>query len=454
MKRFGQPFFTAFVNALMQKVVLFWFRRDLRLHDNAGLHAALTSGFPVVPVFVFDEQILSSLEDRDDRRVSFIYQFLQFLQAQLVKTGSTLDVRYGHPAQVFANLLQHYPVHAVYTNHDYEPYARKRDEAICHLLQEKGLAFYTYKDQVIFEKSDVVKDDGSSYMVYTPYAKKWKSLLQKMPLQHFPSEDFLNQFYQQPARRFPSLEEMGFVYNALILSIENVDESIVSNYHLTRNIPSLQGTTRMGIHLRFGTVSVRQLVATAIRLNETYLGELIWREFFMQILWHHPRVVHEACKREYDQIRWRNNEEEFQRWCLGETGFPIVDAGMRELNETGFMHNRVRMVVGSFLVKDLLIDWRWGEAYFARKLLDFELSSNNGNWQWVAGCGCDAAPYFRVFNPDAQAKKFDPKGQYIRKWVPEFDSLHYAKPIVDHAWAKERCIKVYKEALRLKGSVA
>ena len=432
----------------MQKVVLFWFRRDLRLHDNAGLHAALSSGFPVVPIFIFDANILTRLEDKDDKRVSFIYAALENMQQQLVAIGSTLDVRYGKPLDVLNALLKDYAVHAVYTNQDYEPYARERDDAISGLLQAKNVFFHSFKDQVIFEKDEVVKDDGKGYMVFTPYAKKWKRRLQEDGFHFCPSEKKWQHFYRQKEKKLTALKALGFVINSDIPALEKADESVIRQYHQTRDIPSIIGTTRMGIHLRFGTVSVRQLVATALALNEVFLNELIWREFFMQILWHHPRVVTEACKTEYDAIRWRNNEAKFEQWCRGETGFPIVDAGMRELNATGFMHNRVRMIVGSFLVKDLLIDWRWGEAYFARKLLDYELSSNNGNWQWVAGCGCDAAPYFRVFSPDAQAKRFDPKGVYIRKWIPEMDTLHYPKPMVDHVAARERCIRVYKTALQ------
>lgn len=432
----------------MEKIAVFWFRRDLRLNDNAGLAAALSSGLPVLPLFIFDSDILSHLEDRDDRRVSFIYTALQQLQAQVLEKGSSFVVHHGKPESVFLHLLETYAVEAIYTNHDYEPYARRRDAAIEKMLQERGVAFRTYKDQVIFERNEVVKDDGGGYMVYTPFAKKWRALLQPQHYKPFRSETLLSRLYPQPPQPFPSLQEMEFNLHPNIPAVHPADEQIIRHYHQTRDIPSLQGTTRMGVHLRFGTVSIRQLVARALQLNAIYLGELIWREFFMQVLWHHPRVEKEACKQAYDNIHWRNNENEFRLWCRGQTGYPVVDAGMRELNETGFMHNRVRMIVGSFLVKDLLVDWRWGEAYFARKLLDFELASNNGNWQWVAGCGCDAAPYFRVFNPDTQAKKFDPKANYIRRWVPEFDGFDYPEPIVDHTAAKERCIKAYKAALQ------
>lgn len=432
---------------MQQKVVLFWFRRDLRLDDNAGLHAALSSRLPVVPIFIFDKEILSALEDKDDKRVTFIYAALEQLQTEVAQHKSTFDVRYGTPMAVFKKLLNDYDVEAVYTNHDYEPYATQRDKEIEAILLAKGISFFTTKDQVIFEKDEVTKDDGKPYSIYTPFSKKWKTRLKPENLKLYPSQRLLSKLYQQSPISFPSLSKMGFVHNEGISIVPSVSQSIIKHYHQTRNIPSVLGTSRLGIHLRFGTVSIRKLAAKALELNGIFLNELIWREFFMQMLWHQPRVVTEACKKEYNNIKWRNNEEEFKRWCNGETGYPIVDAGMRELNETGFMHNRVRMVAGSFLVKDLLVDWRWGEAYFARKLLDFELSSNNGNWQWVAGCGCDAAPYFRVFNPTIQAKKFDPKSEYIRKWVPEYGTASYPKPMVDHDEAKQRCIKAYKTAL-------
>lgn len=434
---------------MQPKINIFWFRRDLRLEDNAGLYHALKAGLPVLPLFIFDAEILEKLQDKEDRRVAFIHHALSVIQEQLVQWGSSLQVHYGRPADVFRKLLDQYQVGAVYTNHDYEPYAAQRDNLVAALLQEKDAAFHTFKDQVIFEKSEVVKDDGTPYSVYTPYAKKWKALLTEQHLQPFDTLAFHSNFYKQPPVRLPSLEEIGFL-PAEHPQIIKGDQQVIRHYHETRDIPSVAGTTRLGIHLRFGTVSVRELAKRALELNATFLGELIWREFFMQLLWHHPRVAGNSYRPEYEAIEWRNNEEEFQKWCEGKTGYPIVDAGMRELNATGFMHNRVRMITASFLVKHLLIDWKWGEAYFAAKLLDFDLSSNNGNWQWVAGCGCDAAPYFRLFNPLTQTKRFDAQLNYIRKWVPELDSFSYPRPVVVHEAARERCLATYKKALSLR----
>ncbi len=431
----------------MAKVNIFWFRRDLRLHDNTGLFHALRSGLPVVPVFIFDRHILDQLEDRDDRRVNFIHKALLELQAQLIKLNSTLDVRYGDPLSIFKELQQNYEVHAVFTNHDYEPYAINRDQSVCSWLQQNNIEFHSYKDQVIFEKNEVMKDNGEPYAVYTPYSKKWLSLLKDEYLTEWKTEKYFSHFFQQQQKPLPGLEEIGFTLHDFHHQAI-VDFDRIHSYHLTRDIPSIHGTSRVGVDLRFGTISIRQLVKDALEWNKTFLGELIWREFFMQILWHRPDLIHHCFKKEYEAIQWRNQEDEFEKWCLGLTGYPLVDAGMRELNATGFMHNRVRMVTASFLVKDLLIDWRWGDAYFARKLLDYELASNNGNWQWVAGCGCDAAPYFRIFNPVEQAKKFDPQLIYIKKWIPELETLHYPLPMVDHKQARERCLQVYKSALR------
>jgi deoxyribodipyrimidine photo-lyase len=335
----------------------------------------------------------------------------------------------------------------VITNRDYEPYAHKRDLEIETLLSQKGIKFETYKDQVIFEKSEVVKEDGSAYKVYTPYSKKWLALMNSEGIPSFPSENHLDNLAQLKQPQL-TLEELGFEPPSISYPEFKFNGKIISEYEATRNFPALDQTSRTGSHLRFGTLSVRKMALKASKdKNNTFLKELIWREFFMQILWHFPHSATKCFKPQYENIQWRNNEEEFEKWCAGQTGYPFVDAGMRELNATGFMHNRVRMLVGSFLCKHLLIDWRWGEAYFAEKLLDYEMSSNVGNWQWVAGCGVDAAPYFRIFNPIEQIKKFDKDQKYIQKWVPDYQELTYPQPIVDHKLARERCLNTYKSAL-------
>jgi len=434
---------------------IFWFRRDLRLDDNAGLYHALKDKNPVLPIFIFDRNILDELvadspgEDQADRRVEFIHLALQDIQRQLVKSGATLDIRYGMPEKIFNDLLKEYIVEKVFTNHDYEPYARQRDAAIEKLLGEQGISFHTFKDQVILEKDEVLKDNGTPYTVFTPYSRKWKTVLTDFHLASYRSQKYGSHFYKQPPRTMISLEEMGFRPARLAFPGKEWKGQIIRNYKEQRNIPSIAGTSRLSVHLRFGTISIRQLAAEAGALNETFLNELIWRDFYHMILWHFPRVVGHAFKPEYDAIKWRNNEKEFEAWCKGQTGYPIVDAGMRELNATGFMHNRVRMIVASFLTKHLLIDWRRGEAYFAKKLLDFDLAANNGGWQWAAGSGCDAAPYFRVFNPYLQTQKFDPELKYIRQWVPEFEEPGYPHPIVQHDVARKRCLETF--ALALKG---
>ncbi|GAB4091190.1 cryptochrome/photolyase family protein [Flaviaesturariibacter terrae] len=430
---------------MTQALSIFWFRRDLRLHDNRGLDAALRSGRPVLPVFIFDPLILDRLEP-DDRRVPFIYAALERLQEGLVAAGSALEVLHATPEEAFRQLSERYSIEAVYTNHDYEPYARERDARIGGQLAERGIAFHTYKDSVLFEKDEVLKDDGAPYQVYTPYYKKWRARLRAEGIQQAPSESGLPYFYRRPAAAWPTLPAMGFTAEKTVLEIPWPGAALLRGYHDNRDKPAVAGTSRLGPHLRFGTVSIRQLAEAAEEHSETFLKELCWREFFCQLLWHHPDTEH-AFKPEYDRIAWRDDEEGFARWCEGRTGYPLVDAGMRELAATGFMHNRVRMVAASFLCKHLLIDWRWGEAWFARQLLDFELASNNGNWQWVAGCGCDAAPYFRVFNPELQAQRFDPQEIYIRRWVPEFGTDAYPAPIVEHKLATARCIAAYKKAL-------
>ena len=397
---------------------LFWFRRDLRLDDNVALYNALQVGIPVIPVFIFDTQILDKL-DRNDARVSFIHQALAKLNEDLHKRGSCLLVGYGSPKDILSELISRNNVKAVYANHDYEPYARQRDHAVGSMLADHKIPFHTFKDQVIFEKGEVVKADGSPYTVYTPYMKKWMDLFGQRQPTPFPSEELAENFAQGLHFPFPGLKDIGFRDSEVKVKKFDASHELISNYRDTRDLPYLEGTSRIGPYLRFGLVGIRTLVRQTVDHSSTYLKELVWREFFMQILWHYPRVVDRAFKEQYERVGWINDERLFSKWCDGQTGYPIVDAGMRQLRATGYMHNRVRMITASFLCKHLLTDWRWGEAWFAKLLLDYELSSNNGNWQWAAGTGCDAAPYFRVFNPTTQQAKFDPDFRYIKKWVPE-----------------------------------
>ena len=425
---------------------IFWFRRDLRLEDNHGLFEVLKNYKNVLPIFIFDPEILNKLP-KDDARVNFIYEQLKDLNDSL-DTNQKINTYYDRPEQVFNQLVSKFPIEAVYTNHDYEPYAIVRDKAVSDLLNLKSIAYKSFKDQVVFERNEVTKDDGLPYKVYTPYSKKWLSAFNEKCIDAYPSENLLNHLSKMDFNRWVPLETMGFSSSKLKIAPFKMDTQLIHLYEEKRNTPSVAGTSRLGPHLRFGTVSIRKVVKKALKSsNITFLKELIWREFFMQILWHFPHTVTKSFKPQYEAIQWRNNKEEFEKWCQGETGYPLVDAGMRELNQTGFMHNRVRMLVGSFLCKHLLIDWRWGEAYFAQKLHDFELSSNVSNWQWVAGCGVDAAPYFRIFNPTTQITKFDKDHHYIKKWVPEYQEFNYAKPIVDHKFARERCLETYKSAL-------
>lgn len=432
---------------MSQPVAVFWFRRDLRLQDNAGLYYALRSGVPVVPVFIFDINILAELEDKTDKRVNFIHHAISGMQQQLERKGSTLHVFHSTPEKAFEQLAKTYDLQAVYTNHDYEPYATQRDTAIASWFGKKNIAFRSYKDQVIFEKNEVIKDDGSPYFVYTPYSKKWKQRLSDFYLKSYPVEKYGDGYFRQAPKPIPTLKALGFQTTDVDTVPPQLDEHIAPGYDKTRDYPGIHGTTRLSVHLRFGTISIRELARHVMALNEKLLNELIWREFYQAILWHEPRVVSASFRPEYDRIKWRNNNADFEKWCNGQTGFPIVDAGMRELNTTGWMHNRVRMITASFLCKHLLIDWRWGEAYFAKKLLDYDMASNVGGWQWCAGTGVDAAPYFRVFNPYIQTDKFDKDRKYIRRWVPEFESLSYPPPMVDHEAARNRCLKVYKAAL-------
>ena len=428
------------------KLNLFWFRRDLRLIDNHGLYEALQSELPVLPIFIFDTNILEKLENKEDKRVDFIFQALEKLNEYLEKQGKSIQIFYGKPLEIYENLSQQYEIGNVFCNEDYEPYAIKRDQEIKDFLASKNINFYQFKDQVIFQKDEITKADGKPYTVYTPYSKQWLLKFNDQNLEFFASEKKLENLLNIEKQNI-TLENIGFKKTNYLFEPPKINLEILEKYHETRNLPTKE-TSQMSVHLRFGTISARKLVKLASELNDnTYLKELIWREFFMQILWHFPKVIHHSFKEKYDNIAWENNEELFQKWCEGKTGYPIVDAGMRELNETGLMHNRVRMVCASFLTKHLLTDWRIGEAYFAEKLMDYDLSANNGNWQWSAGSGCDAAPYFRVFNPEEQQKKFDPNFIYIKKWVKEFGTSAYPKPIIEHKFARERALKSYKEGL-------
>lgn len=427
-------------------ISIFWFRRDLRLDDNHGLFQALKSENKVLPVFTFDTEILSKLDDKKDRRVDFIFQTLQNINRVLEKTGKSIKVFHGKPLEIFKYLTENYSVEKVFCNEDYEPSAIKRDLEIRAFLNQKNIEFQSFKDQVHFHKDEILKADQSPYTVYTPYFKQWLLKYNAEEIKNYPSEKFLHNLEDVERQEF-SLEKIGFHKTGLQFQSPVVNVEILKHYHETRNFPATK-TSEMSVHLRFGTISVRVLGKVASSLNETYLKELIWREFFMQILYHFPQVVNLAFKPKYEGISWLYNEENLKNWQQGKTGFPLVDAGMRELNETGLMHNRVRMLCASFLIKHLLTDWRIGEAYFAEKLLDYDLSANNGNWQWSAGSGCDAAPYFRIFNPEEQQKKFDPDFVYIKKWVKEFGTSAYPKPMVDHKFARERALETYKKGLQ------
>jgi deoxyribodipyrimidine photo-lyase len=429
------------------RITIHWFRRDLRLEDNPALCNALVEHGNVLPLFIFDTKILERLEQRDDRRVDFIHRALLRIKRQLEERGSTLLVEHGKLLDVWRRLLQQYQVGTVTAVHDHEPYALERDNAVRELLEQHGVPFRTRKDISVFERDEVLKADGTPYTVFTPYGRKWRAMLDEEALKHHPSEKHLDRLAAHEPAAFPTLADIGFEPTDLREPPPEIPDQLIADFGKTRNLPGMAGTSRVGVHLRFGTVSVRALAKQALAQGEVFLNELAWREFFMQLMWHFPHVVDRSFRPAYDRIVWRDDPAGFDAWCQGHTGFPFVDAGMRELAATGFMHNRARMVTASFLVKDLLIDPKLGEAWFARHLLDFELSSNNGNWQWASGSGCDAAPWFRVFNPTLQLKRFDPELRYVERWVPEHGTLDYPAPIVDHAEAVKRTLSRYKTAL-------
>jgi deoxyribodipyrimidine photo-lyase len=420
---------------------LFWHRRDLRIHDNAGLYKALSSGYKVQALFIFDSTILEKL-DSNDLRVQFIHQEIKRLKSEYINHGSDLIVRFGDPVELIPLIAKEFDAKAVYTNRDYEPYAICRDKQIYETLKNINIDFLGSKDHVIFEKSEIIKSDGTPYTVFTPYSRKWKESLNDFYLRSYPTEKYLSGLIQKSYENLIPLKELGFSRNEnFSFPDRNADLKIIQNYSQNRDFPSKNGTSRLSVHLRFGTISIRELTRIALKENTT------WRDFYQMILFQFPYSAEKSFKSKYDRVVWETNENHFKHWCEGTTGYPLVDAGMRELNATGFMHNRVRMVVASFLTKHLLLDWRWGEAYFAEKLLDYEMASNVGGWQWAAGSGCDAAPYFRVFNPASQQEKFDKNLQYIKKWIPEFGTDKYPEPIVEHSFARNRAIDRYKTAL-------
>jgi len=432
---------------MKKEITICWLRRDLRLDDHAAFYHALRGEFPVLVLFIFDRKILDDLNDKKDARVTFIYQQLQQIEKTLQQNGSSLLIKHGTPEEVWSQILKSYAVKGVYANHDYEPYALERDDSLGEYLCTESIPFKTYKDQVIFEKEEITKADGKPYTVFTPYFRQWHQKLNDFYLKAYPIEKYLKNLFQTAPLPFPGLSVLGFEESDQQFPAKSFEQKLAA-YEERRDFPFDDATTHLGLHLRFGTVSIRKAAAVAIAAKaDKWLSELAWRDFYMMILWHFPHITTKSFKPAYDKITWINSEKDFKAWKNGKTGYPIVDAGMNQLNQTGYMHNRVRMIVGSFLTKHLLIDWRWGEAYFAEKLLDYEMASNVGGWQWACGCGNDAAPYFRVFNPELQAKKFDPENKYIYKWAPEYKELKHTLPIVEHAFARDRILKVFKEAL-------
>ena len=434
------------MNSTTQPIALFWFRRDLRLHDNHALYQALNSGLAVLPIFIFDSDILKKLDNKADFRVSYIMSRIEAINKTLSSQNKSIYTLYGSPEVVIKQLITQYNIKAIYFNTDYEPYAAERDAAINQLMLQNGIEYYSFKDQVIFEKLEITKADKLPYTIFTPYKNRWKERLNQEGIPQYPSEKLIDKFYLDNTIQNLDYEDIGFTKSTHNSEPNLVDKAIINHYDTTRDIPSLN-TTKLGIDIRFGTYSIRELVKIALNSNETWLNELIWRDFFMMIMSNFPYSANNSFKKSYDNIEWSNNEEHFERWCSGKTGYPLVDAGMRELNATGFMHNRVRMITASFLCKNLFIDWRWGEAYFASKLNDYDLASNVGNWQWAAGCGCDAAPYFRVFNPAIQAQKYDKDFEYIKKWIPELNSFDYPQPIVDFKTSSKNAVEKYKRYL-------
>ena len=432
----------------MVEASIFWFRRDLRIDDNPGLYEALGNSKNVIPIFIFDTNIIDNLPS-DDNRIKFIWHSLSLLNERLKEVGSKLNVFKGNPLEVFKKIILKYRLTSVYVNRDYEKYSIKRDKEINNFLNENKIAFNASKDHVLFEPNEILKSDGTPYTVFTPYSKKWFEKFYSEKLPQYQIKKLVDNFFKTNYKPIISLSEIGFSNDEIEFEKFNLGDELIKNYNSKRDFPYLNSTSKIGPYLRFGLISVREVGGKTIekKFDQSFLRQLIWRDFYIQIFFHFPDSENENFKPAYDKIIWLNEEEKFEKWCAGETGYPIVDAGMKELNATGFMHNRVRMIAASFLCKHLLIHWKKGESYFAKKLLDYEMASNVGNWQWVAGTGVDAAPYFRLFNPEIQMKKFDPQKVYIKKWLPKYDPENYLEPIIDHNYARERCLNAYKIAL-------
>lgn len=461
---------------------LVWFRRDLRDDDHAALYHALKSARQVYCVFVFDTEILDGLSDRADRRVEFIWQSVRELQVSLEADGGGLAVLHGLARDELPAFAKRLEVQAVFANRDYEPSSIGRDVAVAADLRHSGIDFHLFKDQVVFEGDEVLSGEGRPYRIFTPYKNAWLSRLNPFFLKPYPVARYREALASPAAHAMPTLDAIGFMPTGLRhpAGMSGADRLLadfrdrIKSYKEAREFPAVKGTSFLSTHLRFGTVSVRSLARLAWEMGgagaETWLQELVWRDFYFMILQHNPRLAGGQCfKPEFDNIEWPGSEAHFDAWCEARTGFPLIDAAMRQLNQTGYMHNRLRMVTASFLVKDLLVDWRKGERYFAGKLLDFDFAANNGGWQWAASTGCDAQPWFRIFNPVTQSEKFDAEGNFIRKYVPELGAcfakeihapwkisverrrelkLDYPMPVVDHAEMREKALALYKAQVK------
>ena len=471
-----------------QQAALVWFRRDLRCEDHAALHAALTAHRQVFCTFVFDTDILERLPSRHDRRVEFIWASVRELALRLKAAGGGLTVLHGSAQVEVPALAARLGVGAVYANHDYEPQAVARDQHVARSLKEHGIAFWTRKDQVIFEKDEVLTRGGTPFSVFTPYKKAWLAKIEPYFVKSYPVDRWCARLAAPPEAHMPSLAVLGFASTDLdslgiapgMSGARSLFEDFMARIHAydeRRDFPAVKGPSYLSVHLRFGTISVRELARAALEAPGTgpaaWLNELVWRDFYFMILHHFPHVVHRAFRAAFDALSFENDERLFAAWCEGRTGYPLVDAAMRQLNRTGYMHNRLRMLTASFLVKDLLVDWRWGERYFAERLNDFDLAANNGGWQWAASTGCDAQPYFRIFNPVTQSRRFDPDGRFIRRYVTELAgcddaAIHapwlmgseeqkkagviigtdYPAPVIDHGEARRKALALYARAKR------